>query len=160
MVWYRVRVSESQRYTPTQKYTEYPLGHTWIAWNRPETRKIQHLLKEKKWRVKLCRDPPLSNTAMLFSFVFLCPTPVERGGGRGEWGGGGEPIYKWRGCSSYLLGVKSFRLVPLRSWNKSKMTTVRIIAVPFRVLNRRKNNRNYLSVKGEINEKFYIFLSV
>ena len=24
MVWYRVRVSESQRHTPTQKYAEYP----------------------------------------------------------------------------------------------------------------------------------------
>ena len=24
MVWYRVRVSESPRHTPTQKYTEYP----------------------------------------------------------------------------------------------------------------------------------------
>ena len=29
MVWYRVRVSESPRHTPTQKYTEYlPRGYT------------------------------------------------------------------------------------------------------------------------------------
>ena len=25
MVWYRLRVSESQRHTPTQKFSEYPL---------------------------------------------------------------------------------------------------------------------------------------
>ena len=43
-----------------------------------------------------------------------CPFP---------WGTG-NPIWKWRGCSSYLLGVKICRLAPLRV-RKSKMTTVK-----------------------------------
>lgn len=42
------------------------------------------------------------------------------------------------GCFSYLLGVNILVLVPHKVL-KSKMTTVRIIAVPFRVLRRFKS---------------------
>ena len=67
-----------------------------------------------------------------------------RGGGVGVVGFGGEHGYfNDEGSSSHLLGVKICRLVPLLVL-KSKMTTVRIFAVPSRVLSR-KNMTKYVS---------------
>ena len=60
----------------------------------------------------------------------------EAGGGGSGGGGGSYPRLKMKGCSSYILGVKSCRLVALRVL-KSKMTAVTINAVLFSVLNRK-----------------------
>ena len=48
-------------------------------------------------------------------------------------GGGGTPLKKWRGCSSYLLGGKICEVVPLRVL-KLKMIPDRIVTVPFKGL--------------------------
>ena len=45
-------------------------------------------------------------------------------------GGGGTPLTKWRGCSSYHLGDKICELVPLRVV-KPKRTPAGVVAVPF-----------------------------
>ena len=57
----------------------------------------------------------------------------SRGGGGG---GGGDFHIKVTGSSSYLLGVKNRGLVPLRVL-KSKITSGRGMAVPFRILSRK-----------------------
>ena len=45
----------------------------------------------------------------------------------------GDSPKKWRGCSSYLLGGKIWKSVPLRVL-ESKMTPARVVTVPFRGL--------------------------
>ena len=67
-------------------------------------------------------------------YIFLRGSVNPRGGG--GRGINSEIKMTGEGCSSYLLGVKIWRLVSLRVL-KSKMSTVRIMAVPFIVLSRK-----------------------
>ena len=55
---------------------------------------------------------------------------------------GGVPYKNDGGCPSYLLGVKTSRC-DTDQVLKSKITTVKIITVPFRVLSRKKYDRNH-----------------